>query len=558
MAFNPSSTIFLCNVAIDSTYQNQIYFANRAAQQSYFSGKVVKTFSDYLTVRTTRADGSLQSSVKVNANIDYLRSLPCNYMYYQNAHHGTRIFYAFITKFIYVNEGTTEIVFETDVYQTWMLDCQLKQSYVVREHSETDEIGDNITPEKFCFQDYSYSHVYNDTTLRNWGYLVATTGNNLESTSFWEDLFGGDEVVVQGKPMSGIYQGLFFWYYKSETALNDFLNEIVKEEQDCVVFIAVVPDFCVSANGGGEGLLGSSTAPAQKEITISWGNNMFAFDGYIPRNNKLYTSPFLKLVVCNHSGQEAEYNAEDFLNRDEIKFKMYGDVSANPSITLCPMYYKGLELNYDAGISISGFPQASMNTDTFKLWLAKNQFSTGTGIVAGVGMLAGAVALAVGTGGAGLLAAGSVATGVTTGAGISAGATAGALGFAGANTVLNTIGNVYTASQEPNRAEGGNTRNNLLTAMGMNKFDFYCKRIKGEYARTVDDFFTMYGYAVNKLKQPNVSSRPVFNYIQTVDVNIVGSIPNDDMLMLKQLYNRGITLWKPNATIGDYSADNTP
>lgn len=557
MAFNPSSTIFLCNVAIDSTYQNQIYFASRAAQQNYFSGKVVKTFSDYLTVRTTRADGSLQSSVKVNANIDYLRSLPCNYMYYQNAHHGTRIFYAFITKFIYINEGTTEIVFETDVYQTWTLDCKLKPSYVVREHSETDEIGDNITPEKFCFQDYSYSPVYNDTTLRNWGYLVATTGDNLEGTSFWESLFGSD-VVVKGKPMSGIYQGLFFWYYKSETALNNFLNEIVKEEQDCVVFIAVVPDFCVSANGSGEGLLGSSTAPAQKEISISWGDYMFAFDGYVPKNKKLYTSPFLKLAVCNHSGQEAEYSAEDFLDSNTIKFKMYGDVSANPSITLCPMYYKGLELNYDAGISISGFPQASMNTDTFKLWLAKNQFSTGTSMAAGAAMLITAAGMAIGSGGTSLIPMGAAAVGgVATGTSLTS-MGAGALGFMGANTVMSTIGNVYSAAQEPNRADGGSAKNNLLTAMGMNKFDFYCKRIKGEYARTVDDFFTMYGYAVNKLKQPNVSSRPVFNYIQTVDVNIVGAIPNDDMMMLKQLYNRGITLWKPNATIGDYSADNTP
>ena len=91
-----------------------------------------------------------------------------------------------------------------------------------------------------------------------------------------------------------------------------------------------------------------------------------------------------------------------------------------------------------------------------------------------------------------------------------------------------------------------------------NKFDIYYRSIKREYAQTVDDFFTMFGYQTNRVKVPNVSSRPCFNYVQTIDINIIGAIPNDDMLKLKNIYNSGVTLWKPTATVGDYSGNNAP
>lgn len=552
MAFNPSSTIYLCNVPIDSTYQNEIYFANRTTQQNYFESKVVKTFSDYLTVRTTRPDGSFQSSVKVGANIDVLRSLPCNYMYYQNANHGMRYFYAFITKIIYVNENTTELVFETDVYQTWLFDVRLLESYVVREHSATDMAGDNLVPEKFNFQDYHYFKIYEENTLDEWGYLVGCTDNDLNDPSVWEELFGGSSnPVINGKMMSGIYQGLFFYYFHNENRMNQFLNEVVEKNGDCVMFIAVVPKFSVSGNtigandadrASGQGWLYYSDKPAEKDIRLENIASYVTFDGYIPKNYKLYTSPFFKLVVTNHQGQEAEYNIEDFGQPTQILFTMYGDVSANPSVMLVPNDYQGINPNIDCGITITGFPQASYNTDTFKLWLAKNQYGVALDTIGNIGQIV-----------AGVMAMGASPV---------SGGISGAIGLGtianGAQGVLSTMNGVYQASREPNKAQGGGGKTNLLTSMKMNKFDFYVRFIKKEHAIAVDNFFTMYGYQTNKLKVPNVDSRPYFNYVQTVDVNIVGAIPNEDMEILKSIYNKGVTLWKSHATVGDYSVNNRP
>lgn len=527
MAFTPISTIYLCNVPFDNSYKNVVYFEDKTTQQSYFQSKLKKTFSNYLTVRATRADGSLQSSVKVNCNIEALRLLPVNYMYFQNPNHGTRFFYAFITSMKYINEETTEIFFDIDVYQTWLFDVTLLSSYVVREHAETDIIGQNIVPEKFTFEDFKYRKAIADsdnTVLDEWGYLVISS-NDISD--------GGERGIVR----SGIYQGLHFFYFPSSQAyeMNQFLDDLEEAQGDCILCISVLPKFCANIDeSSGTNYIGVSSKP--REYTYNIFTEYEAFESYTPKNNKLYTYPYYSLVVLNHAGQEATYALECFTDNLDIQFKLYGDVCVNSTVTCVPQYYKGIVNNYDCGISISGFPQCSFNSDTFKLWLAKNQYGIGMDLLGG--------ALNIGAGVASM----------ASGAGMGVGALQ---AVNGATQIMGTFNTIYQASREPNKTNTGSAKNNLLTAMKLNKFDFYYKFIRREHAETIDNFFTMYGYQTNKVKVPNVSSRPCFNYVQTIDCNISGGIPNDDMQKLKSIYDAGVTLWKPNAVIGDYTQDNS-
>lgn len=524
MAFNPSSTIRLCTVPFDSSQKNQVYFENLSAQVAYFTARVKKIFSDYLTVRGTSPDGKPFSSVKVADHIDNLRGLGINYMMYQNAQFGKHYF-AFITEMVYINENTTQIFFEQDVYQTYLFDVVLQPSYVVREHSATDEIGDNVVPEQFNVGEYEYTRLGSpiDNDKVAWGYLLCAT-----------------ETVYEVAPeycKSGIFQGLYFHYFDTEANLAGYLG-MLTNEGDCVVSITVIPKFCISASGMEEtGYVLGSSAPAVTSYTVDRSAWAFTFGGYVPTNNKLFTSPFMNLTVSNHAGDEAVYNFEDFADPNDCLFYVLGDVSPNPSLTMYPYNYQGVSENIDAGISISGFPQCSYNTDTYKLWLAKNQYSIGMQYATGFGQM--------------------IAGGLMAGTGWGAVA-GGPLMLSGASQVLNTICTNYEASKEPNRAHLGNVKSNLLTAAGFNKFDVYCRRIKRSLAQTIDAYFHMYGYQTNQCKTPNVSSRPYFNYVQTIDVNITGEIPNEDMQRLKQIYNEGVTLWKPTATMYNYNVDNSP
>lgn len=523
MAFNPSSTIYLCNVPIDSTYKNQIYFTSAAQQYAYFAGKAVKRLENYTTVREKLPNGGFQSKVRVGINIDDLYQ--CNYMFYQNANHGSRFFYAFIDKLIYINEGITEIVFETDVFQTWLFDVKLLDSYVVREHIETDTIGANTVPEKFEATDFKYVKMLDLLADNSWGYLVGSA-----------NALAANGAVKRGYKMNGIYQGLYFYLFTNVEALNTFISTIENEHADCIQFITLIPAF----NMGGSswltgGLLGESNSPANYEATVMdvWGYAQSK--GYNPKNKKLLTFPYTSLVITNHAGEEAEYKIEDFSTAPKVAFNVYGDISAFPSVTAIPENYKGLENAFEQGISVSGFPQCSFNNDTFKLWLAKNQFGAGLSIAQGA---------------------------ASVGAGIGATLSGNPLGLAmvgnGVSNILNTINSGYQASKEPNKVNSGNSKANLLTALKQNTLTLQLRHIKKGYMQTLDDFFTMYGYQTNRVKKPNVSSRPYFNYVQTVDVNITGGIPADDMEKLKAMYNNGVTFWKPNATVGNYAVNNSP
>lgn len=524
MAFNPSSNIYLCNVPFDNTYQNQIYFPNKQSQATYFANRVKKSFLNYYVVRKVLPSGATQSSVKVEANIDSLYN--CNYMFYNNENHGTKWFYAFITNLIYVNENTTEVVFETDVYQTWRFDVELKQSFVVREHCTDDTIGKNTVPEKFNFQDYTYQNAYADDIIGSeLGYLIATS-----------EPVVSDETISRGRLMSGVYQGLYFYYTNSPNIINTLLDEVENEVSDCVQCICVIPKFNVAtAQSGSSTYLNSTTTPNSKTINIDITDGFDNFSGFKPKNNKLFTAPYFKLVVSNHDGDEAEYNIEDFADTGNIGFTAYGDISLNPSVVLIPNYYKGIAKNYDFGITLNKFPQCAFYSDSYKLWLAKNTPAMMVNGLASIGETA-----------LGFVTAGMMPT---------VGASMVVHGVAG---VLNQLTTSYAASKEPNRANKGVANGNILTAIEQNDFKIMFRKIKPNFARTVDDFFTMYGYQTNRVKVPNVSARPYFNYVQTVDVCIAGGIPNDDMNRLKRMYNEGVTLWKHTATVGDYSVDNSP
>ena len=548
MAFNPTSTIYLCNVDFDSTYKNIRDFASRTAQIEWFAGKVRKTLSDYTTVREALPDGGVRSKVRVDMNIDDLRALPCNYMYYQNPNHGPRYFFAFITDLIYKNEGTTEIVFETDVWQTWQFDIEFKHSYVEREHSVSDGYFENTVAESFNPSNYVYEQAASPP-LGKWGYLVATS-NRAGATDPDEDDDGATNTAANGREMSGIYQGLYFYFYWNEddevtiadNKINTLLDRFASSGIDAVQFISCMPVFNlgnmhVSTNY--MNLLIGSYTPAEKTINIPdfIDRGRLVFGEYMPKNKKLFSYPYMCINVSNHNGEHGEYRLEDFSDPRNISFKMYGDISANPSVALIPENYKGMALDYDNGLTITGFPQCSVNTDTYKLWLAKNQFGTAVSTVSNLAQVAGGIAA------------------ISTGAGAVAGASMIASGVSG---VLSTINSHKQASMEPNRVSMGGNRTNLLTAMQQNNFYILYKKIKENDARTIDDFFTMYGYQTNRMKVPNLSSRPYFNYVKTVDVNIIGAIPNDDMEAVKGIFNKGVTVWRSGATVGNYDVDNSP
>ena len=84
----------------------------------------------------------------------------------------------------------------------------------------------------------------------------------------------------------------------------------------------------------------------------------------------------------------------------------------------------------------------------------------------------------------------------------------------------------------------------------------YCRCIKEEYAKIIDDYFTRFGYKTNRIKTPNITGRAAFNFVKTIGAHVHGQIPVYVSEQMENMLNRGVTFWH-STDLGNYSLDNS-
>jgi hypothetical protein len=119
----------------------------------------------------------------------------------------------------------------------------------------------------------------------------------------------------------------------------------------------------------------------------------------------------------------------------------------------------------------------------------------------------------------------------------------------GINAKLKDISNV-----PPNIAKMGSNTSYTL-GNGYDGVYVIKKQIKSEYIKKLTDFFKLFGYKVNELKLPNLHTRQSFNFIKTIGANITGNVPNENLSTLKDIFDKGITLWHTDDVL-NYSLAN--
>lgn len=150
MYIEPNTTIYLLrNVPLDNTYTDTMWFENASSQWTHFKTRVDAN-GEIFAKNTYQRKNINRCRLEVPAD----RVYDCNYMMFQNTNYGNKWFYAFITQVEYINNAVTEIEYELDVMQTWMFEYTLEMCMVEREHSSTDQIGDNLMSEPFDLGEY--------------------------------------------------------------------------------------------------------------------------------------------------------------------------------------------------------------------------------------------------------------------------------------------------------------------------------------------------------------------------------------------------------------------
>ncbi len=262
MYIAPNTTIrMLKDVPLDNTYRNTIYFAYVANQTSYFSGKTKYTFAAQSYQRVQK--GTLRIGRKADDLYD------CNYLMFQNTAYGNKWFYAFVTGVEYVNNETSEVSFEIDVMQTWHFDYDVKMSFVEREMSVTDNIGDNLVPENLEIGDYIYEDLGLTSLFNLYQIVIAAT-------------FDENMNDATGGMYGGVFSGLHYNVFSSWQSAASFIAEATEQNKaDGIVSIFMLP-IAFTADY-------QSSMP--EVFDIERDKHLTDIDGYIPRNNKLFTYP---------------------------------------------------------------------------------------------------------------------------------------------------------------------------------------------------------------------------------------------------------------------------
>lgn len=509
MLIQPDTYIRLIkNCPLDSTYNHTIYFNTELEQIGYFKNTLQGI--NFTKQSYQRYDkGVLQIQAPAETLYD------CNYLMFQNTAFGNKYFYAFVTSIEYVNNVTSKITYEIDVMQTWEFNYEIGDCFIEREHSETDNVGDNLVPENLEIGEY-ISGVQNEFDEFQSTRIVIASTRKLEDNEL---------ILAPGQFIGGIFSGLYFTSYplteEGITAVKAHirLDSLFGLGNSSIVSIFMMP----------EAFIADGIAPKiyDKKLSKKYGE----FGSYTPKNNKLYTYPYNFLYVTDLQGNENTYRYE-FFESESCKFYLGGDMSCNPGAILIPLNYKGSYINYEESVMVTGFPRCAYTDDSFAAYLAQitsasNIPRIGEGVSSQIGAFASTAGNVVG----------------------------GALGGLGAiASILAT--SLPTLLKPPNARSIGNNSTLYVTAgIGLRHTN---KRITEEFARIIDGFFNMYGYATHKVKKPNRNSRPHWNYVKTINCVIHGGVPANDLSAIERIYNNGITFWKNGSEIGDYSLDNRP
>lgn len=509
MYLAPSSIIrFLSNSPLDNTYAHTLYFDTASAQESYFISLTKYTLSNQSYQRAQR--GVMRVALPAEALYN------CNYLMFQNTKYGNKWFYAFITGIEYVNNATTEVTYEIDVMQTYLFDVTLEESFVEREHTETDYVGENTVDEGLETGEYITTAEANYTFDDLWLFALAT--ENVPVTGVPKPLAVINPAMIAGMPFT-----CYTWFIgplSTDETMKRMENLIASYDTagkaDSLITIFASPNL-----GGSEGWLvldGPGTAyhkdfnGAGRSLPIEY------------KNNKLQSAPFCHMTIRS-GAQASTLRYELFTGAPKIRG--LGGFGPNMTIGYFPLSYAGQSENLENTVTASGFPLCPWTNSYYQNWIAQNRdtlalSAVGSAVPLATGIISGGV--------------GSILTGLS--------------------GTANLLAQIKQQKVIPDKLNGAVSASDIFAVSGYTGLYTACKTIRPEYGRIIDDYFTMYGYATHRVKVPNRNVRPHWTYTKTVGCNAIGNVPSDDLKRICQIYDAGVTFWKNGSEVGNYSLDN--
>lgn len=558
--FIPDSEIYLLkDIPFSPDYQNTGLFPSKLAQETLFKQKAFFHAEECTYIR--------ESGV-IRLEVPIATAYQCNYIMYRNTNFYDKWFYAFCTGVRYVNNSTSEFTFSLDIMQTWLFDYTLKQCFIERAHAGTDNAGDNLVPEGLETGEMLYAYSYKLPATYGKIYIAATFDKNLNN--------------YMGGMVNNVYTGLCINEFTSASAATQFIQRAT-EANKLSGIVAVFQSINYNTN---------------TTLTVNQ-NQQALFQGYTPKNKKLYTYPYSFLQVLGNDGGNAIFRWEYFSTFGSGQFRVLVSPSISSQMMITPTNYKGKSgYNPAERMIIENVMLCSWNGDTFKANLAqtigKYAVPAEVAIVTGAALLDKVLPNNLKSLVSGNQTQGDSRTWVPFGGTLQQKQIVGVMDpnsslatasigskFAQQNqslteqaagftqnileTIQKTLAAVHSPESMARQAQNPGSSTDILYMLQEKAPYFITMGISRYYAEIIDNYFTLYGYALNRSDVPWRKARERFTYLKTAGCIVEGSFPANMAQAIENVYNNGTRFWYLDGTgrntwqyVGDYSYSNEP
>lgn len=568
-AISPNSDVIICKgVPLDIGYEHTIYQSSAANQYT-----VIHNYAKY-TLTAQSYQRVSRNYIRVAYVADVLQD--CNYMMFRNTAYGSKWFYAFITEINYLNDHTSEIKYELDVMQTYYFDYELGRCFVEREHSLTDYLFESQTEEGLDPGDMivrnvasKYYDPVNPSSAEYYAVIYYIPNEKYFQPKVYNQSTTLDPAVVSNLSLYNCYNFIPMPTFTLAvpiqcgsdsvatftcSGLRHAVRSLIEIEASIVTIQMIPTDIALAFNL----LTGDNNTNDFKQfgysstVSITEGSSFADIHDnlvYTPKNKKLLQYPYTYITMSNNVGENTDYKWElfnhTFNTLPAATFWLTAAVNPDVQVHCYPYNYRkaGTDNSRELGQTIQDFPRLAWSVDSFQEWWNVNKSSFSLSMITKVLGTAAAAGAAVTTGNPLI----------------------GSAAASGVGAIAQSLAQLSGQKSAPDSQRGSTSGSGILMRERRMGFTIYDMSITGERAKLIDDFFTMYGYAVKELKPVNVRTaaastlRPYWNYIKTSNVVVHGNNMNAEAeRKIEGIYNKGITFWMQAANVGNYSLNNAP
>lgn len=497
----------------------------------------------------------------------YSQVLHCNYVFYQNANYKERWFGGFITDVKYINDGTVWVYFEEDIFQNWFPYITIDSGFIERETVADDTVGKHRLDEGFrgnyVVTSKSHGKLLDVTKLTPVIFTTEPPLSNLTDSPVGINIKTSTYFNCTGVGfLTGWQTPLFCLYLKSDEYYSNSLSAASADLPSwvagyaaidaSVVAVRMIPrwalngiiPFTIESESGDRWKLKIGSSPYNLTVgdRVAYGTESAAaltLDGSNYKNNKLKTAPYVKLRSV-FNGVESEFAYENFTSSPS--FRISATIGIDSDYSCKAINYCSYNDNYNGAnnnkgcllyeMRSNGSPAFGWTKDSFSQWYAYNNVPYHA--VKGISNI--------------------VTSGIQGISGLTQNPTQGLAGaILGFSDIL---AEGYQADREPDKV-GELGFSGTTWANNDGGLNTYCMSYNSNILHAIDNYFSMFGYKVNRVGKPNLSSRKNWNYVKTKNAHCSGVVPQYAIEFIENALDAGCTFWHKNA-VGDYGDLSNP